>query len=331
VALIHFDVIFLDVTSAKYYDRITLEKEALGGTEASVIRVAEGLGELGLKVAVVEARIKDYFAPIIGQFAYFFHSDDIEKLSCKHYIQIRKNTNPQLFPGAKQYIWLHDVAVKGFEDLWLEDISKYDIQLVGVSRWHRNNIKEVTGLDNVKYIYNPVPHQIYVEPETKIDYNPHVITWLASPHKGLPKALELFKKIHVQNPKMQLIVFNPGYMKLNSEVLSVQAGISVYGSMPCKQVWSVVQKSLCVFYPTEYQETFGLIAAEANALGTPIVTSPIAGLKETVSSDQQFSDDPVATVLDWAKNGRPRVFGKEEFKQPNVVFDWVRLLAKDLE
>ncbi len=327
--MITLDVLFLDTTSNKYYDRFTLEKHALGGSEASVIRIAEGLGSLGLKVGVIEARIDPYFEPIIGQYAFYFHSDDAVNLRTKHYVQVRGNTNPQLFPGAKKYIWLHDICTS--ENEWLPSLKEHNTTVIGVSEFHKQNIKNtILEYDNVTHIYNPVPDEIYVDNSVTPDYDPNVMVWSSSPHKGLMDAIGLFKQVKAKNPKMQLIVFNPGYKNLDVETLSVIPGVSVYGSMSCKQVWSVVQKSLCVFYPTEYQETFGLVAAEANALGTPICTNPIAGLNETVSSSQQLVDTPqkvVDRVLDWSKCGRPKVLGNPEFRLSNVLEKWVRLLA----
>ncbi len=32
-----FDIIFMDTTATSYYDRMTLEKKGMGGTEASVV------------------------------------------------------------------------------------------------------------------------------------------------------------------------------------------------------------------------------------------------------------------------------------------------------
>lgn len=324
----HFDIVFLDVTSPRYYDRITLEKEALGGTEASVVRVAEGLGALGLKVAVILARVKTYFEPVIGQHAFFMHSDDVESMTCKHYIQIRRNTNPQLFKGAKKYIWLHDVAGTD-EDTWTKDLIDYNIELIGVSEWHGRNIVDVTKYNKVTYIYNPVPDEIYVNKDVELKYDPNIMVWLSSPHKGLDRAMDLFKEVRSKQPKMQIILFNPGYMKLDVEKYAVIPGVSIYGSLGCKAVWNIVQKSLCVFYPTEYRETFGLIAAESNALGTPILTKPVAALNETVSNTLLNTDQEIVdTAVEWSKNGRPKTVGNGIFKLSNVIMDWVRLLAR---
>lgn len=328
----HFDIIFLDTTANKYYDRTTLEKEPLGGTEASVVRIAEGLGSLGLKVAVIQSKV-NYFEPTMGQYCFFLHSDSTPNITCKHYIQIRRNSNPDVFQGAKKYIWLHDVACSD-ENQWLPKLKEHNITLIGVSRWHKKNIQEfIPNYTNITYIYNPVQEDIYVDTQATIKYDPNILVWMSSPHKGLGKALELFKRIRKENPKMQFIIFNPGYMQIDTAKLAVEPGLSIYGPMNCHSMWNVVQKSLCVFYPAQWVETFGLIAAEANALGTPVATYSKGAIKEILNSDIQMVSDNdedaiISKVLDWSKNGRPKVLGRDEFRLPDVVLEWVKLLAK---
>lgn len=328
----HFDIVFLDTTANKYYDRQTLEKEPLGGTEASVVRVAEGLGALGLKVAVMETRV-EYFEPIMGQHCFFIHGDEAPNTTCRHFIQIRENKHPHLFPGSKKYIWLHDVADSVVEGSWLPSLVEHKIQVITVSRWHRNNLREVLpGYDRIAYIYNPVEESLYKPSSVKLPYNSNVLTWTASPHKGLAHALQLFREIRKSNPKMQFVIFNPGYHQLKPE-LSLEPGVMVPGPTNCRTLWAQVEASLCIFYPVQWKETFGCIAAEANAMGVPIATFRKAALKEVVSSDNQMVADHddegiVKMVLEWSKNGRPEVSGREEFKYGEVILKWVKLLAQ---
>ena len=328
---VHFDCIFFDPIGYKYFDRMTLEKEALGGTEATIVRVAEGLAELGLKVAVVQTTA-EYFAPIMGQHCFFVHAQDISDYTCKHYIQVRSYLNPHLFPGAKQYLWLHDVA-NHEETEKLNDLIRFKVTVIAVSRWHRNNVRDMLpGYSNIRYIYNPVNDSLFSTPYND-NYDRTKLVWVASPHKGLRHALNLFKQIKAKNDKMELIIFNPGYTQLDTAELSLMNGVNCYGPMNCASVWGVVKKSLAVFYPTKWDETFGLIAAEANALGTPLITFNRAALKEVISSNEQFAQDDESAIqkaLDWSANGRPQVAGRDEFKFSNVIMDWVKLLAGGL-
>lgn len=321
-----FDIIFLDTTANKYYDRQVLETQPLGGTEATVVRVAEGLAAFGLKVCVIQSQT-EYFEPTMGQHCFFMHAKDIESTSCRHFVQIRRNWNPTLYPDAKKYLWLHDVATS--DPGLAESLKENNIKILAVSRWHRNQIRDVVDYEYSDYVYNPVPDEIFVSGDARPKYDANLLVWMSSPHKGLGKALELFKQVRERSPKMQMIVFNPGYFKLDPE-LALTPGLAIYGPMACKQMWVIVQKALCVFYPTQWDETFGLVAAEANALGTPIATFKRAALKEVVSSDQQFAENDdvlVEKVLNWSKNGRPITVGKDEFRFSNVILDWVGLLA----
>lgn len=339
----YFDVLFLDCHSYKYYDRNTLEKEPLGGTEATVVRIAEGLASLGLKVAVVQSPSPThdlkYFPPIIGQHCFFFHSNDIETLQCKHFVQLRSNQNGHLYPESKHYIWIHNPIEPGF-DLKLKE----DDLVIGVSRWHRNQMRQVMPSieSQITYVYNPVLEDLYNQNdlEANSEYNPNLLIWTSSPHKGLGKALDFLKQIRIQNPKMELLVFNPGYLNLDVVNLSSIPGVHVYGAVSAAQVWRILRKGLCLFYPSTYPETMGLVVAEANALGVPVITFKNGALKEVVSSDQQMieiqntetSEDEdqqlITKVLDWSKNGRPKVAGKDEFKFGTVLLEWVKLLAK---
>ncbi len=329
----HFDIVMFDALSKTYYDRITLEKNAMGGTEATVVRVAEGLAALGLKVCVMQAR-PAYFEPTMGQHCFFMHADDYskEKVTCRHYIQLRAAANSHLFPTAKKYLWMHDVAGKEDTD-HAEDIRKNNITVIGVSKWHRDNIREFLPdyEHKIKYIYNPVEEKLYDIGEKNTMYDRNTIVWTASPHKGLKKALDLFTEIKKKNDKMNFIIFNPGYYTLDTSQVSLVPGVNVYGPMNCLSVWNVVKSALCVFYPTEWTETFGLVAAEANALGTPLITYKLAALAETVSSPNQFiksDEEAIQRVLDWSTNGRPMVRGDDDFKKENVIVAWVKLLAR---
>ena len=265
----------------------------------------------------------------MGQHCFFLHSDDIEKVSCRHYIQIRDIRNSHLFNGAKKYVWLHDVGTK--EKEWIDTLSKEKIKVLTVSRWHYNNIKELTGYEDIDYIYNPTPDELFLDANAVPAYDKNLLVWMSSPHKGLGRALELFQEMRTKNDKLKLVVFNPGYLGIDTVKVSSMAGVSVYGATGCKAMWNIVRQALCVFYPTQWDETFGLVASEANALGTPVATFRRAALKEVVSSELQFSDSEeelMEKVLGWSANGRPVVRGKEEFKLSNVIIDWLYVLAK---
>jgi len=325
-----FDVVFLDVTAPGYYDRLTLENMSMGGTEASVIRVAELLAERGIKIAIVESQC-DYFEPTIGQYAYFLHSNDIKDIECDHFVQIRSVQNFHLFPKAKKYVWCHDVANASTTPTY-EAIVANDATVIGVSKWHEDNLRfHLKGYSNITYAYNPVPTQAYLSlDERPLKINKDLMVWMSSPHKGLNKALELLKEVQKEAPNMQLMIFNPGYLK---NYLINQKGILMQGSLPAKQMWNHVKSALCLFYPCTFTETFGCVAAEANALGVPVSTYAKGALVESVSSADQLSEDGdekslVQKVLHWHRGHRPTVYGQDRFAEPSVAHAWSKVLNR---
>lgn len=325
-----FDIIFLDQTAPKPYDRTTLEKQGLGGTEASVIRVAEGLGSLGLSVAVIQTTGEPFDA-IYGQNCFYLHANNLpQNITCDHFIQLRGISATGLFPKAKQYTWLHDLSNPNMKT-WFTTLRKNKITVIGVSRWHRDQIKKDTEYDKVEYIYNPVPDEIYIERGFKPVYDKNTLVWVSSPHKGLGQALLMFQELKKQNSLMNFIVFNPGYVQLNKEALVTMPGVQYYGPSACKSIWPIIQRSLCIFYPGTTEETFCCVAAEANAVGTPIATYRKGALSEVVSSNNQLVDDGneselIKLVLDWSNNGRPSTRGRDEYRFTHVIKKWVELL-----
>lgn len=327
----HWDIVFLDTTSNKYYDRNTLEKHPLGGTEATVIRIAESLGALGLNVAVVQTRCPE-FEIVMGQHAFFVHANQLgTEDTCEHYIQIRRNLNPKLFPMSKKYLWMHDLAVK--DQGFTKDELK-DIQLIAVSRWHRKNIEEFFkgDISDISYVYNPVPDELYASRSQTYDKN--LLVWTSSPHKGLGKALELFKRILKERPMMKLIVYNPGYLEVDHVKMASESRVYYAGAESCRNTWETVKKALAVFYPTQWDETFGMIGSEANALGTPVASYKRGALKEVLTDSQLVERDDedgiIKKILDWNQDGKPGIEGKEDFKLSSVLIQWLKLLNYSL-
>lgn len=268
----------------------------------------------------------------MGQFCFFLHAQDLINTTCKHFIQIRSTMNSHLFPKAKKYLWLHDEANEGLKE-WNKDVDDNKLHVIGVSKWHKKDIEKYLLTSRIDYIYNPVPDEIYKPDDVELKYDPNAFIWAASPHKGLGKAIEVFKKLKERLPHANLLIAHPGYHDLDLTALQQIPGVAVYGPQPAATLWAALQSSLCVFYPVDYNETFCCIAAEANALGVPFLSYSRQVLKETVSSDDQLVEDGneqaiVDKAVEWTKTGRPKVSGQEQFKLSRVIFKWLQLLGR---
>lgn len=330
-----FDILFIDPVAYKHYDVQRLDIEPLGGTEATVIRVAEGLAARGYTVGVANRHTLE---PTMGSYAYYLPlNDDLVNYNPTHLVSLRGTALMDNFPKALKYSWHHDYPDNRIVPM-IEQFIKHDATVIGVSDFHCNELQRWFQNDNwkkvprVKRIYNPVDPRICIPPKVKVPYNQNKMVWAASPHKGLEKALEQFKLIKEIIPKMELHVFHPGYME--SEFAN-QPGVVNMGPAPCQQLWQAMSESLCVFYPTDFLETFGLIAAEANAVHTPIATMALGALHETVQTTDQLvsrRDYPglIKRVETWYNDPktRPDVCFQPRFTLEGVIDVWQDLLEK---
>lgn len=312
----YFDVLFVDAVCYKAYETVTLDQEPLGGTEATVIRVAEGLAAKGYKVGVLQHTRSQLSA---GRHAFYLPWDMLPNVSAGVLVSLRGVAYLDQIPATKKISWQHDVPTHNVQQ-WPTD----NIVYVCVSKWHEAEFLRLQPKAITYYIYNPVPDNLFTANQTKYDKNR--LMWTASPHKGLAEALDTFKELQKRMPDARLHVYNPGYF--DTKQIN-QQGVILEGAQPARVVWLALMRSLCVFYPTDFKETFGLIAAEANALHTPIATMPVAALHETVSTEKQlFTTRKELTegVYQWYTTGRPIVEGQERFKTSRVIEQWIKLL-----
>lgn len=326
-------LVFLDSSNPKPYDAVTLETEPQGGTESTVTRIAEGLASRGYDVIVAQKGRTE-----AGQGkANYIGLDHLDQIQHRPHAVISLRS-PSLvhwaidkFPSAKRFLWLHDFNQQAVVQHYPE-LMGTGLKILCVSNHHKQVVASallsqipppIQGV-TVDYIYNPVAD---LEPDnTPVD--PKKLVFFSSPHKGLEHALYLFSRLRDIDPAFSLHIANPGYLPSDTRVLP---GLVNLGSLPHRPVINAVRSALAVFHPNlVFPETFGLVHAEANAVGTPVLTSHHGANREVLGDAGQtinVRDEKtvIDTILRWSAE-RPVVRGKPEFKLSNVLNKWEVLL-----
>lgn len=303
------------MVSNKPYNYDSLENDSLGGTEATTIRLSEGFATKGLKVGVITQHDGLPYTSPAG--VHYLPPRWKSVVRPDTVIHLRSRRDLELFRTSKQIIWMHDAV--GIEHNNVSNWHDYtgDIQCVGVSDWHVKNILSQAPKLNVKRIYSPVDENCYSHPRVDVDINQ--LVWMSSPHKGLHEALEKFNTLRSILPSLRLAVFNPGYF-LATEKAS--PGVKYIQKANRSDMRLVIASSLALFYPTEFEETFGLVAAEAEALGTPCITNPVAALAE--SSTTFYTVDDIQQL----QANRPVIYGQGKFKFDSIWPEWEKILGQ---
>lgn len=299
--------------------------ESLGGTESAVIRLAEGFASLGLEVAVIQPF---EFEPILGQYAFFLPASWLDKIDPACVIHLRSIAHLDKFPKARNFVWLHDVPDNRIKD-WVQPVKDTQSKIICVSQWHRDKVREITPDMPVTYLYSPIDEECYLPKEARPQINKNQMVWMSSPHKGLNEALDTFKKLKLELPDITLTVMNPGYFYMLAPKIP---GVSYAGELPRPNMRRLVASSLCLFYPTKFEETFGAVTSEANAMGVPVATYKVAALAESVSPYNGWckdEDDLINTIKAWYKE-RPEVHGQHQYRLKAVVPKWINELGSKL-
>lgn len=327
-------ILFIDNVCSKAYDPTILAKEPLGGTEATVTRVAEGLSGLGHTCVVMQDKrtnscVSDTGCIYSGMKDSSLDAqwDAIIVLRSPyplHYIRRRKR-------DTKLFLWAHDLAGAWLGER-LDKVLSTQTKIVSVSEFHKINIVEYCKSLNfteglrVTSIHNPIDNTLAPD-ATPIDKNK--LVFFSSPHKGLPIALGMFNSLRRFNPDFKLYISNPGYMP-DFDTKDMQNVINL-GALSHSQCLEHVRSALCVLYPNFIvPETFGLVFAEANAVGTPVITHSHGAAREVLSDPWQLTDcrslrSVVDNVMMWHAH-RPTITPRTDFKLSNILPKWEALL-----
>jgi len=325
-------VVFFDPCCPKPYDAATLRTQGLGGSEASVVRVAEALARERVETWVMQ---HNRAAPssAAAQRAAYVSTAQAAEISKPDAVVVLRNPDALVparheFPDARLYLWLHDLGNADFARAILEHCAETRAEAIAVSHWYAAHVSDDEELNRrlrPRVIYNPIDDDL---PRPAAAFDRDKLAFLSSPQKGLAATLRLFERARVEiNADFRLFVANPGYRESG---VSGERNVVDLGALPHAQAIEHARNALCVFYPNDvYPETFGLVFAEADAVGTPVLTRDVGAAREILCDPREVcasANEVLARLEAWYRGARPAVRAKPEFLTSNVVKSWLALV-----
>ncbi len=336
--------LFIDTTFPIPYDFDTLSNQAMGGTESSILRTALILSQQKHQVFILQHSRQQ---KLTQKGISFLGPEQSQEVTPTHVIILRKwpalKTYQKHYPLAQFYLWLHTYKKPEFALKRLFNLPK-SVTLIGNSATHQQHLDDclhyhfigrflsMVGIKKIKitFAYNPIP-RFWTTLRVNAKNN-HQLIFISAPNKGLSQVLDYFKTIKEQLPDMTLLVANPGYREdkqMNME------GVVWLGALPQKELLEKVAKSLCVFYPqTTFAETFGLIYAEANAVGTAVLAHNIGSAKEILHPNNPLIDghdiDAIITQLKQWLDQLPEVAYRDIFDDQSIARQWHSIFGLEI-
>ena len=337
-------ILWCDSSHPAAYDFNTLAQQAIGGTESSVLRLAELIAASHHRVTVFQHARRQQQQQNGVEFIGPQQKKQLQAVDV--IVVLRKDRQltdwQQRFPEARTFLWLHTTKKREFVLKRLLGHNRRSV-FIGNSQTHAQHLIDqlhhnlfgrflsAIGVPRmtVDFGYNPVPQPKLPKP---VKRQSNQLIFLSAPNKGLTEVLRHFKQVKAALPAMRLLIANPGY---RDQTEIKQAGVEVLGALPQTELWQHVAASLCVFYPqTTFAETFGLIYAEANGLGTPVLAHDIGAAREILHPNNPLIDCHdsqlvIKTLQQWQKN-LPAVHYRDIFSEQAIHRQWSELLGLEI-
>lgn len=310
-------IIFADTT--RHYDGRSLQREPLGGTESSVIRLAQELARRGHEVTVYSncdmpieyAGVR--WRPITGA----------APQSCDLYVAIQ---HPKLFGFVKRprrrAVWV----------LWQPNHLKHYKQIWRM--WWYQPIPILISLHQVR-IYSPflprrephivlphaLPDDVRGQPQRNTAPPPRAI-FASNPQRNLRGLVEIWARhilphvpdavldiygVHDLAPETDAWEAWSGSLLPSGMPPEVKRSVRVHPTVTRGELIAAMRASRVMLYLGHKVEAFCLALAEAQALGVPAVVAPVAAVPERVvdgvtgfhrADPAQFGDAAVALLTD---------------------------------
>lgn len=285
-------IIIADATGR--YDGRSLETQALGGTESSVIIAARGLAARGHDVTVHS----HCDAELVHEGVRWRPLGPKPDESCDVYIAVQQTELLGLVPRPKRrVIWVLWGAnqLRHYKRLWR--MWLYPPKPILMSLYQQRDYWPVLpGRGDISLIHLPLPNEVRGRPPLPEPPSRRAI-FASNPQRNLRALVELWgERILPALPDAVLDVYGVNSLQPGEDAWDVWAGtllpadpsprlrasVRVHRPVPKLQLFEAMRAARVMLYLGHKCEAFCLSLAEAQALGTPAVIAPIAALPERV-------------------------------------------------
>lgn len=321
---LQYDVLLVSNTGMGFAPGIE-HTAPLGGSELEACLLLEELAKLNLKVGSVNPIGSAVKSKNVDNWS--LNDLKIVDIKTKILINLRGIPPPQGIAFQRVIHWLTD-NIQSDAPYFMENLPpELNQRTVAVSDFHLHQMKLSW---NPSRIYNMVPDFIYNAPKVKKD--PNLFLYASSAMKGLPETLKLWKELsnNYAIKKSKLLVCSPGYDRPDMEELKKIKNVEFIGALKIQDLIGAMLRCNGLFYVNRMPETFGLVAAFAEAVGCvphALCLNGFGGLKEVVNTPTVVDDVKLFSqnLIDY-NNGKLKCLSPKNFKPSIIIPQWVSLL-----
>lgn len=270
----------------------TLEERPLGGSESAVLYVSRTLGRRGHEVTVFNN------CPEPGTYddvTYRPHTDIVAASYMQAYdvciFSRFYDTAPAVNAHAK-VLWLHDIAGAQYYSA-IPNLHNIIDRYFLIGKWQQQGFKQSYAIpDHKMYLtHNGVDLSLF---ERTVPRKSNKLVYINTPFRGLDVLLEVFPAIREQRPDAELFLFTGMSLYGESftewdqqlghlyELAERLPGVHLQLPVTKADLAAELLSARLALYPSHFGECCSIASLETQAAGTPMITSDLAGLKDTI-------------------------------------------------
>jgi len=280
-------------TRGTEFNGSTIDKKGLGGSESALLYMARELSLRGHNVSVfcscdqpgnyqgVEYRSADDFLP-------YCH------LVCQDVCIFSRLYEPLVQANSRiKILWLHDVAGSKYYTEALPVLDQHIHRYFTISTWQQQGYIDTFRFDESRFYLtrNGVDPGLF---EGTPPRNRYKLIYINTPFRGLDVLVNLFPLLQQAVPGVELHLYTGMslYGDQFSEWEEQLQGLYDYArKMPGVYLREPLAKadlakelltSGLSLYPSHFEECCSIASLEVQAAGVPMITSDLAGLKDTI-------------------------------------------------
>lgn len=283
------------ITDGEAFHGASPEERALGGSETALVQVARAFAQRGHKVQVF-CRCPEpgmYQCVRYRDRKELVHAASEERFDLLVVSRFFAALDLPLQSGLK-ILWNHDILDKPSEMKARLDL--FDLALV-LSRFQAEDY--ISRLPDcaakLAVTRNGLDLELIARSTRGVERVPGLVTYVSRPERGLKLLLKyIWPRLKEAEPDLRLALC--GYQvkdtKLHAsiekeyaeidELISHSKGVEVMGGLAKETYYRHLASCQALLYPCTFPEISCIAALEAQAVGTPIITSNSYALKETI-------------------------------------------------
>jgi glycosyltransferase involved in cell wall biosynthesis len=283
------------ITDGEAFHGASPEERALGGSETALVQMGRALAQRGHRVQVF-CRCPEpgmYHGVRYRDRKELVHAVGEERFEVLVISRFFAALDLPLQAGLK-ILWNHDILDKPSEMKARLDL--FDLALV-LSRFHAQDyisrLPECAA--KLAVTRNGLDLELIARATRGVNKVPGLVTYVSRPERGLKLLLKhIWPRIKEARPEMRLALcgyqikdteLHPAiekeYAEIN-ELIERAYGVEALGALPKDAYYRHLASCQALLYPCTFPEISCIAALEAQAVGTPIITSNSYALSETV-------------------------------------------------